>query len=89
MVEEQIEKFVGFVKSEKSENALVEEIKIESIRGQRYRDVSEIASTQLSYPKSCKLGLNMLEKQDSMLETGCYAGEAGRKTEETRRNARR
>jgi len=41
MVEEQIEKFVGFVKSEKSENALVEEIKVEGIGGQRYRDVQK------------------------------------------------
>ncbi len=67
--EEQIREFVEFVKSNKPENAVVEEIKIESYDG-RVRDIERFRASfntaQLS--KIAQVGLEMLDKQDKMLE---------------------
>ena len=67
--EEQLKEFVEFVKTNKPEKAVVEEIRIEEYRG-RVRDIERFRASfntaQLS--KIVQVGLKMLEKQDSMLE---------------------
>ncbi len=67
--EEKIGEFVEFVKSEKPEKAVVEEVKVEEYGGairtiDGYRN--SLMLEQLS--KIVQVGLNMLEKQDKMLE---------------------
>lgn len=67
--EEQIKEFVEFVKTNKPENAVVEEIRIEEYRG-RVRDIERFRASfntaQLS--KIVQVGLKMLEKQDVMIQ---------------------
>lgn len=67
--EEQIKEFVEFVKTNKPEKAVVEEVRIEEYGG-RVRDIERFRASfntaQLS--KIVQVGLKMLEKQDSMLE---------------------
>ena len=67
--EEQLKEFVEFVKTNKPEKAVVEEIRIEEYRG-RVRDIERFRASfntaQLS--KIVQVGLKMLEKQDLMLE---------------------
>ena len=66
---EQIESFVRFVRENKPEKAVVEEIKVEEYRG-IVRDIEKFragfTSTQLS--KIIQVGLVMVEKQDLMLK---------------------
>jgi len=66
---EQIESFIRFVKENKPENAVVEEIRVEEYRG-TVRDIEKFrvsfTSTQLS--KIIQVGLVMVEKQDLMLK---------------------
>ncbi|TDA28212.1 MAG: hypothetical protein DSO00_05985 [Archaeoglobi archaeon] len=66
---EQIESFVRFLKENKPENAVVEEIRVEEYRG-TVRDIEKFragfTSTQLS--KIIQVGLVMVEKQDLMLK---------------------
>ena len=67
--EEQIREFVDFVKSNKPDKAIVEDIRIEEFTGtirtiDSYRN--SLMLEQLN--KIVQVGLNMLEKQDSMLE---------------------
>jgi acylphosphatase/archaellum component FlaC len=65
---EQIESFIRFVKENKPEKAVVEEIRVEEYRG-TVRDIEKFrasfTSTQLS--KIIQVGLVMVEKQDEML----------------------
>jgi acylphosphatase len=65
---EQIESFVRFVKENKPEKAVVEEMRVEEYRG-TVRDIEKFrasfTSTQLS--KIIQVGLVMVEKQDEML----------------------
>jgi acylphosphatase/uncharacterized protein YoxC len=66
---EQIESFVRFLKENKPENAVVEEIRVEEYHGtvrdiERFR--ASFTSTQLS--KIIQVGLVMVEKQDLMLK---------------------
>jgi acylphosphatase len=66
---EQIESFVRFLKENKPEKAVVEEIRVEEYRGivrdiERFR--ASFTSTQLS--KIIQVGLVMVEKQDLMLK---------------------
>ncbi len=67
--EEQLNEFVEFVKTNKPEKAVVEEIRIEEYRG-RVRDIERFRASfntaQLS--KIVQIGLKMLEKQDLMLQ---------------------
>ncbi len=67
--EEQLKEFVEFVKTNKPEKAVVEEVRIEEYGG-RVRDIerfrASVNTAQLS--KIVQVGLKMLEKQDSMLE---------------------
>ena len=67
--EEQLKEFVEFVKTNKPEKAVIEEIRIEEYRG-RVRDIERFRASfntaQLS--KIVQVGLRMLEKQDLMLE---------------------
>ncbi len=65
---EQLDEFVKFVRSEKPEKAVVEEIKVEEYKGtvrtiDSYRN--SLMLEQLN--KIVQVGLNMLEKQDLML----------------------
>lgn len=67
--EDQVKEFVEFVKKEKPEKAIVEEIKVEEYKGiirtiDSYRN--SLMLEQLN--KIVQVGLNMLEKQDLMLE---------------------
>jgi len=66
---EQIESFVRFLKENKPEKAVVEEIRVEEYRG-TVRDIEKFrasfTSTQLS--KIIQVGLVMVEKQDLMLK---------------------
>ncbi len=67
--EDQVKEFVEFVKKEKPEKAIVEEIKVEEYKGiirtiDSYRN--SLMLEQLN--KIVQVGLNMLEKQDSMLK---------------------
>ena len=66
---EQLEKFVEFVKTNKPEKAVVEEIKVEEFEGP-IRDIEKFRAsfntTQLS--KIVEAGLRMIEKQDLMLK---------------------
>jgi len=66
---EQIESFVRFLKENKPEKAVVEEIRVEEYRG-IVRDIEKFrasfTSTQLS--KIIQVGLVMVEKQDLMLK---------------------
>jgi len=66
---EQLEKFVEFVKTNKPEKAVVEEIKVEEFEGP-IRDIEKFRAsfntTQLS--KIVEVGLRMIEKQDLMLK---------------------
>jgi methyl-accepting chemotaxis protein len=66
---EQIESFVRFLKENRPENAVVEEIRVEEYRG-TVRDIEKFragfTSTQLS--KIIQVGLVMVEKQDLMLK---------------------
>jgi acylphosphatase/soluble cytochrome b562 len=65
---EQIESFVRFLKENKPENAVVEEIRVEEYRG-TVRDIEKFragfTSTQLS--KIIQVGLEMLKKQDETI----------------------
>jgi len=65
---EQIEEFVKFVRSEKPENAVIEEIRVEEYAG-RVRDIERFRNSfntaQLS--KIVQIGLRMIEKQDVAL----------------------
>jgi acylphosphatase/gas vesicle protein len=65
---EQIESFVRFLKENKPENAVVEEIRVEEYRG-TVRDIEKFragfTSTQLS--KIIQVGLEMLRKQDETI----------------------
>ena len=65
----QLEQFIEFVKSNKPENALVEEISVEEFKG-RVRDIEKFRASfdtsQLS--KIVQVGVKMLEKQDLMLQ---------------------
>ena len=66
---EQLDEFVEFLKKEKPEKAVVEEIKVEEYKGtirtiDSYRN--SLMLEQLN--KIVQVGLNMLEKQDLMLE---------------------
>jgi acylphosphatase/uncharacterized protein YoxC len=65
---EQIESFVRFLKENKPENAVVEEIRVEEYRG-TVRDIEKFragfTSTQLS--KIIQVGLVMVEKQDETI----------------------
>ena len=67
--EEQLKEFVEFVKTNKPEKAVVEEIRIEEYGG-RVRDIERFRASfntaQLS--KIVQVGLKMLEKQDLMLQ---------------------
>ena len=67
--EEQIREFLEFVRTEKPENAVVEDIRIEDYPG-RVRDIDRFRNSfntaQLS--KIVQVGLQMLGKQDSMLD---------------------
>jgi acylphosphatase len=66
---EQIESFVRFLKENKPEKAVVEEMRVEEYRG-TVRDIEKFragfTSTQLS--KIVQVGLVMVEKQDLMLK---------------------
>jgi len=66
--EEQIKEFVEFVKTNKPEKAVVEEIRIEEYRG-RVRDIERFRASfntaQLS--KIVQVGLKMLEKQEETI----------------------
>jgi acylphosphatase len=67
--EDQVNQFIELVKSEKPENAVVEEIKIEEFKGyvrsiDSYRQ--SLMINQLN--KIVQVGLKMLEKQDLMLQ---------------------
>jgi len=67
--EEQLKEFVEFVKEEKPENAIVEEIKVEEYVGhirtiENYRQ--SLMLNQLN--KIVQVGLQMLQKQDLMLD---------------------
>ncbi len=66
---EQLEEFAEFVKTNKPENAIVDEIRIEEYGG-RVREIekfrSSLNTSQLS--KIVQVGLKMIEKQDNMLE---------------------
>ncbi|MEM2244405.1 MAG: acylphosphatase [Archaeoglobaceae archaeon] len=87
---EQLEQFIEFVKSNKPENALVEEISVEEFKG-RVRDIEKFRASfntsQLS--KIVQVGVKMLEKQDLMLqkqdETIKKIEEVGRKVDEVGR----
>jgi hydrogenase maturation factor HypF (carbamoyltransferase family) len=65
---EQVESFVRFVKENKPEKAVVEEIRVEEYRG-IVRDIEKFrvsfTSTQLS--KIVQVGLEMLKKQDETI----------------------
>jgi acylphosphatase/soluble cytochrome b562 len=65
---EQIESFVRFLKENKPENAVVEEMRVEEYRG-TVRDIEKFragfTSTQLS--KIVQVGLEMLKKQDETI----------------------
>ncbi|MEM2325662.1 MAG: acylphosphatase, partial [Archaeoglobaceae archaeon] len=65
---EQLEQFIEFLKRNKPENALVEEISVEEFKG-RVRDIEKFRASfntsQLS--KIVQVGIKMLEKQDLML----------------------
>jgi acylphosphatase/uncharacterized protein YoxC len=65
---EQIEEFVKIVRSEKPENAVIEEIRVEEYAG-RVRDIERFRNSfntaQLS--KIVQIGLRMIEKQDAAL----------------------
>ncbi|MDI9645432.1 MAG: acylphosphatase [Archaeoglobales archaeon] len=93
---EQLEQFIEFVKSNKPENAVVEEISVEEFKG-RVRDIEKFRASfntsQLS--KIVQVGVKMLEKQDKMLEkqdetikkieeVGRKVEEVGRKVDQTR-----
>ncbi|MDK2876321.1 MAG: hypothetical protein PWQ22_731 [Archaeoglobaceae archaeon] len=66
---EQLEQFLEFVKNNRPEMAIVEEISVEEFRG-RVRDIEKFRASfntaQLS--KIVQVGVKMLEKQDKMLE---------------------
>ncbi|RLG69636.1 MAG: acylphosphatase, partial [Methanobacteriota archaeon] len=66
---EQIEKFVGFVKAEKPEKAVVEKIEVEEYDGE-IRNIENFRASfntsQLS--KIVQIGLKMVEKQDVTIE---------------------
>ena len=67
--EEQVNQFIELVKSEKPENAVVEDIKVEEYKGfvrsiDSYRQ--SLMINQLN--KIVQVGLKMLEKQDLMLQ---------------------
>jgi acylphosphatase len=67
--EDQVNQFIELVKSEKPENAIVEEIKVEEYKGfvrsiDSYRQ--SLMVNQLN--KIVQVGLKMLEKQDLMLQ---------------------
>ncbi|MEM1672066.1 MAG: acylphosphatase [Archaeoglobaceae archaeon] len=66
---EQLEQFIEFVKSNKPENALVEEISVEEFKG-KVRDIEKFRASfntsQLS--KIVQVGVKMLGKMDLMLE---------------------
>ncbi|MEM5823231.1 MAG: acylphosphatase [Archaeoglobaceae archaeon] len=87
---EQLEQFIEFVKRNKPENALVEEISVEEFKG-KVRDIEKFRASfntsQLS--KIVQVGVKMLEKQDLMLqkqdETIKKIEEVGRKVDEVGR----
>ncbi|MEM3505954.1 MAG: acylphosphatase, partial [Archaeoglobaceae archaeon] len=66
---EQLQQFIEFVKSNKPENALVEEISVEEFKG-KVRDIEKFRASfntsQLS--KIVQVGVKMLGKMDLMLE---------------------
>ncbi|MEM3896671.1 MAG: acylphosphatase [Archaeoglobaceae archaeon] len=93
---EQLEQFIEFVKRNKPENALVEEISVEEFKG-RVRDIEKFRASfntsQLS--KIVQVGVKMLGKMDLMLqkqdetikkveEVGRKVDEVGRKVDQTR-----
>ncbi|MEM2787908.1 MAG: acylphosphatase [Archaeoglobaceae archaeon] len=86
---EQLEQFVEFVKSNKPEMAVVEEISVEEFKG-RVRDIDKFRASfntsQLS--KIVQVGVKMLERQDLMLqkqdETIKKIEEVGKKVDQTR-----
>ncbi|MEM2191915.1 MAG: acylphosphatase [Archaeoglobaceae archaeon] len=86
---EQLEQFVEFVKSNKPEMAVVEEISVEEFKG-RVRDIEKFRASfntsQLS--KIVQVGVKMLERQDLMLqkqdETIKKIEEVGKKVDQTR-----
>ncbi|MEM2462484.1 MAG: acylphosphatase [Archaeoglobaceae archaeon] len=87
---EQLEQFIEFLKRNKPENALVEEISVEEFKG-RVRDIEKFRASfntsQLS--KIVQVGVKMLEKQDGTIkrieEVGRKVDEVGRKVDEVGR----
>ncbi|MEM1577337.1 MAG: acylphosphatase [Archaeoglobaceae archaeon] len=93
---EQLEQFIEFVKKNRPENALVEEISVEEFKG-KVRDIEKFRASfntsQLS--KIVQVGVKMLGKMDLMLqkqdetikkveEVGRKVDEVGRKVDQTR-----
>ena len=67
--EEQITQFIELVKSERPENAVVEEVKVEEYKGfVRFIDTYRQSLMVNQLNKIVRVGLKMIEKQDLMLQ---------------------
>ncbi len=67
--EETLKEFVEFVKTSKPEKAIVEEIKVEEFKG-KVRSINSYRNSLMieQLNKIVQIGLNMLDKQDLMLQ---------------------